>query len=90
MRVGSPVPAPELPADEALEGGVALVDKAPPAAATEGQGLLEGQRLPVVEDVALAVVSGRRAGRLVSELGAPLDRQCLQPRHHLPRYTLQP
>jgi hypothetical protein len=54
-----PVPPPQLPGYEALEGGVALVDEGPVAGPTEAQGLAERLGLPIVEDVALAVVGGR-------------------------------
>lgn len=68
---------PELPADKPLECGVALVHQGAPAAPAERQRLPELERLPVVEDVALPVVGGRAAGRLVPELRAPLDGQRL-------------
>lgn len=73
----APVPAPQLPADEALQRGVAVVDECPSACAAELQRLAEVERLAVVENVALSVVRGRGAGRLVPEHGAPLDRQRL-------------
>lgn len=73
-----PVSAPELPADEALQGRVALVHQRAPATAASGHGIAERLWLPVVEDVTLAVVGRRAAGGLVAELRAPLDRQRLK------------
>lgn len=69
--------APQLPAEEALQGWVGLVDQRPTAAATELEGAVEVAGLLVVEDVALAVVGGRAARRLVPERWASLDRQRL-------------
>lgn len=64
---------PELPADESLKCGVAFVHQRPSAAPAEGQRLPELERLAVVEDVALPVVGGSAAGRLVPELRTPFD-----------------
>ena len=68
---------PQLPADEALQGGVALGDQVAAARSAEGQRIPKVERLARVEDVALAVVGGRAAGGLVPELGAALDGQGL-------------
>lgn len=73
----APVPAPQFPADEALQRGVAVVDEGSPACTAELQRLAEVERLAVVENVALSVVRSGGAGRLVPEHGAPLDRQRL-------------
>lgn len=70
--------APQFPADEALKGGVALVDEGAASALAQSQSVTERLRLPVVENVALAVVGGRAAGRLVAELGTPFNRQSLE------------
>ncbi len=71
------MPTPELPRKEALEGRVRLVHERAAPGIAEVQRTLEVGRLLVVEDVALAVVGRGAAGGLVSERGAPLDRQCL-------------
>ena len=65
---------PELPAEEALQRRVGLVDQRTAAGLTELLRLRETLWLLVVERVTLAVVGGRAARRLVTELGAPLDR----------------
>jgi len=72
------VSAPQLPADESLQGGVALVDEGASPALAQGQRLAESLRLAVVENVALAVVGGGAAGRLVAELRTPLNGQSLK------------
>ena len=68
---------PELPAEEPLQRRVGLVDEGAAAALTELLCVGEALRLLVVEGVALAVVGGRAARRLVAELRTPLDRQSL-------------
>ena len=69
--------SPQLPGYESLEGRIALVDQGAAAGATGVEGVAEGLR-PGVEDVALAVVGRRGAGRLVAELRTALDRQRLR------------
>lgn len=76
-KFNEPVSSPQLPGYEALEGGVALVDEGAAPGPAEAQGALEALGLPIVEDVALAVVGGGRARGLVPELRAPLDGQGL-------------
>jgi hypothetical protein len=72
------VSAPQFPTYEALESGVALVDEGAASALAQSQSVAERLRLPVVENVALAVVGGRAAGRLVAELGTSFDGQSLK------------
>lgn len=71
------VPSPQLPADETLQGRIALVDQRAAARPAERERIAQRHRLPVVEDVALAVVRGGRTGWLVAEGRTPLDRQGL-------------
>ena len=71
------MPPPQLPRQEPLQGGVGLIDEGPPARLAKVQRPLEVVGLLVVEDVALAVVGGGAAGRLVAERGATLDGQSL-------------
>lgn len=68
---------PQFPADESLQRGIALADQSTAAGATEGQSIEEVQRLTVVEDVALAIVGGQGAWRLIPECGTTFDGQCL-------------
>jgi len=60
-----------------LQGRVGFVHQRTSSVLTKVERFLEGSRLVVVEDVALPVVRGRAAWFLVSEGGAPLDRQGL-------------
>lgn len=69
--------APKFPAKEALQGRVGLVHQGSSSASAELEGVIEVCGLLVVEDVALAVVSGSAARRLVAEGRAPLDGKCL-------------
>lgn len=68
---------PQFPADESLQRGIALADQSTAAGATEGQSIEEVQRLTIVEDVALAIVGGQGAWRLIPECGTTFDGQCL-------------
>ena len=61
----APVPPPELPAEEPLQGGVGLVHEGATALRAEALGLKEVTRLVVVEDVTLSIVRGGAAGSLV-------------------------
>lgn len=66
LAVGvSPVPPPELPAEEALQGRVGLVHEGTAALRAEALGLQEVTRLVIVEDVALSIIRGRAARSLV-------------------------
>lgn len=73
----APVPPPQLPTDEPLQGGVAFVHQSTTAIPAESQRIPELQRLPVVEYVAFAVVCGRAAWWLISELWTAFNRQSL-------------
>lgn len=78
LRVGiATMTPPQLPANESLQGRVALVDQSTAARSAEGQGVTEVQRLAVVENVALSIVAGGGTWWLVAEHGASLNRQCL-------------
>lgn len=68
---------PELPRDETLQSGIALVHKSAASTVAEGQRVPEYQ-LAIVEYVALSVVGRRRSWRLVPGHRAPLDRQGLR------------
>lgn len=72
------MPSPQLPRDESLQGGIALVDEGAVASSAEVHSLPEYHRVAIVKYVALAVVGRGRSWRLISELGTPLDRQCLR------------
>ena len=61
----APVPPPELPAEEALQGGVGLVHEGAAALRAEVLGLQEVAGLVIIEDVALSIVRGGAAGSLV-------------------------
>lgn len=64
----APVPPPELPAEETLQGGVGLVHEGAAALRAEALGLKEVAGLVVVEDVTLSIVRGGAAGSLVPEM----------------------
>lgn len=68
---------PQLPADEALQRRVALVNQSAAAGSAEGQSFAEVQRLAVVEDVAFSIVAGGGTWGLVTEHGASFDGQRL-------------
>ena len=61
----APVPPPELPAEETLQGGVGLVYEGAAALRAKALGLQEVTRLVVVENVTLSIVRGGAAGSLV-------------------------
>lgn len=84
-----PVSPPQLPRDESLQCGIALVHESATSRATERQSLPEYQRLAVVEYVALAIVRCGRSGRLVPKLRTPLDRQGLSIRFSFARLVIK-
>lgn len=73
----APMPPPQLPTNEPLQGRIALVDQGSAPGPAESERFPELGRLPVVEDVALAVVSGGASWRLIAELWTALDWQGL-------------
>ena len=71
------VTSPQFPGEESLQRGIGFVYQGTPTSVAELKSSFEVWRLLVVKDVALPVVGGRAAGRLVAERGAAFDRQCL-------------
>lgn len=69
------MPTIEFPAEETLERRRRLVHEGAAADLAEALRVVERHRLVVVEDVALAVVRGRAAQRLVPERGTLFDGQ---------------
>lgn len=73
----APVPPPQFPTNEALQGRVAFVYQSTTPISAESQRISEFHRLSVVKYVAFAIVCCRTAGRLIPELWTSFYRQSL-------------
>jgi len=77
VRITSTVTSPQLPADEALKGGIGFIDEGSSTSLAELTRFVESQLLVVVEQVAFAVVRGAAPRLLIAELRAVFDRRRL-------------